>query len=259
MGPQGPPGPGCDESSAPTFAGFTPQSFTGNLAGRQGAHAKCNAAFSGSRLCHASEYLLTYSTVQVPSSGAWLDSSMNGAGGTTMDAHPNYTRGTGTTCLGWTSEASSGTSGTAVLPGGSISSGSSTNLCDQLRPLACCYADPPETFVGFTGTTTGAMNGRQTANGMCGSAWPGTHMCHAGEYIRAASAASVPAPGAWVDWSTTASGSGSTGGEAGLARVNNGSNCAGWTTLSLGTVILPGGTIGTGASCSEPRKVACCL
>ena len=80
-GPMGSPGPagapgasGAYAEEIGAFAGFTPTTYAGSLTsgaavGRLAAHALCAAAFSGSHLCHASEYLMASSPRAVPGTG----------------------------------------------------------------------------------------------------------------------------------------------------------------------------------------------
>jgi len=82
-GPQGPqgvtgaagPGGMLYGEDAAVFAGFTSATTTGNAGGREAMHALCNAAFSGSHMCHAAEYNLATSATPVPSAGAWIAGS----------------------------------------------------------------------------------------------------------------------------------------------------------------------------------------
>ena len=74
--------------------------------------------------------------------------------------------------------------------------------CKTTHVLACCSTPYKEKFAGFTtATMTGAVGGRALMHFACGSQFPGSHLCHAAEYSRAASTLSPPSGGAWIDYS----------------------------------------------------------
>lgn len=127
----------CDGAPKPVLAGFTAQAFTGNLGGRPAAHARCDAAFAGSHVCHAVEYLRTVSSTPVPAPGAWIDASIDERGVLVLHGPASSGRNTGRSCIAFTT-AGAGNEGTYVRPNGAPFS---TNLdtCATARPIACCY------------------------------------------------------------------------------------------------------------------------
>ena len=100
-------------------------------------HALCAAAFSGSHLCHAAEYIRSTSSVTVPSpNGAWIDPSTNTSGGTSNSGIPGSGRSIyGYHCATW-SDGTSGRYGTYVTALGTILE---DGTCNVSRAVACCY------------------------------------------------------------------------------------------------------------------------
>lgn len=293
-GPQGAPGDagpaGRDGDAfgeaASRFAGFTAATTTGAAGGRRAMHALCDVAFPGSHMCHAAEYALANANVDVPSGGAWMDPSAAIAlSGTTLvevssplftgaDTGrsvnvPNPGTGTDATCNQWQSSA---------LLGAFISStGPQEGSCSVGRVVACCATVYRERLAGFTASTTnGAMGGRTAANRRCQQEFPGSHLCHAAEFARAAASTAVPASGAWLDRSALsrpviASGNMLTAGiatfsghaRAGrqMAEASGANNCNHWTTANGGidaAAVTPT-TILSSSSCDAVRALACCL
>jgi len=282
MGPQGVPGsqgPGgaVTGEAASRFAGFTPGTYTGVAGGREVMHARCAAAFTGSHLCHTSEYELANSATVPPASGAWLDMSggieaYNGFVGASNEiGNVDLGRYTGqlysANCNNW-SEAMSGstaTSGSTIRPDGVTS-----QLCTTSHALACCSTPYAETFRGLTSTSVTGVRpgGRAEMHQLCGAQFPGSHMCHTAEYQRANPTSSPPAGGAWIDISGFLKQSGSPTSEIATQHAGRYSgqlysaNCNSWTaalsgsTATSGSIITPSGA--TSAVCTTSRPVACC-
>jgi hypothetical protein len=83
-------------------------------------------------------------------------------------------------------------------------------------------------------------------------------MCHAAEYVRAASALTIPAAGAWIDGSVDLTGKLTQSGGPGFGRFLG--NCVSWTnTNTSGVALTPDGGITTIAACGTPRPIACCM
>ena len=259
QGPTGPAGSGAYSEELGGFAGFTTATMTGAVTnGRPGMHAKCAAEFPDSHLCHAAEYILSDSATSIPASGAWIDPSTNTSSGAENSGMPGSGRYLyGYNCSTWTSGSSSN-NGTYITSAGSITDTS----CNVSRPLACCNGARKIRFAGFTPTTTtGNAGGRPKMHALCVSAFAGSHLCHATEYIRATSGLSVPTSGAWIDPSTNTSSGAENSGMPGSGRYLYGYNCSTWTSGSSsnnGTYITSAGSI-TDTSCNIARPVACCF
>lgn len=115
-------------SSGPTFAGQTTATYDGNLGGLVGANAKCQAEFSGSHFCSATEYVRT-GTSTAPTSDSWIM-----ADSTEVFKGVNHTNSSGRYgCSGWLSNTSSFLGGTI-----SSSGGYSIESCNNVRTLLCC-------------------------------------------------------------------------------------------------------------------------
>jgi hypothetical protein len=261
QGPTGPAGSGAYIEELGTFAGFTSSSYTGTISGgRPGAHAICAAAFAGSHLCHAAEYIQSNAATTVPSSGAWLDPSISDR---ESESYNNGMAGSGRyigysgTCDSWSTTAS-GYNGTYIATTGAITN----NACSASRVLACCNTPAKTRFAGFTSaTTTGSAGGRPKMHAMCATAFPGSRLCHATEYIRAASASSVPSAGAWLDPSVSnGTSTYNTGMPASGRYIGYSGTCDSWSTAASGyngTYVTTSGAI-TNNACSASRNVACC-
>lgn len=262
QGPSGPAGSGAYIEELGTFAGYTATTYTGSISGgRPGAHAICAAAFSGSHLCQAAEYIQSNSATTVPASGAWLDPSISDGDSENfnngMAGSGRYVGYSGT-CDSWSTTAS-GYSGTYIATSGAITN----NACSASRVLACCNTPTKTRFAGFTSaTTSGSAGGRPKMHAMCAAAFAGSHMCHAAEYIRSASGNSVPSTGAWLDPSiaNAESSSFNTGMPASGRYVGYSGTCDSWSTAASGysgTYVTTTGGI-TNNACTATRAVACC-
>jgi hypothetical protein len=145
----------CKGGTAVRFRGFTPSATGGSLGGRSGAHATCNAAFTGSHFCTDWEVDQAAVPAPIPASGAWVDIG-NSTPGNQYPLPRNYRLGYSTndydTCSGWTNAAAN------QMPGGNLgtgliltSLGGITNSfvglndggCENPRPLACCDGYSP--------------------------------------------------------------------------------------------------------------------
>lgn len=251
------------------FVGFTSMTSTGNLGGRVGAHAMCQAQFGANAwFCHATEYVNS-AAQGAPVGGAWIDwSAAENGTAVTAGGLSAGRSGTGNgTCTSWTSNSTSpGTLTVGVF--GEIVSNAAGVDCSQQRPVACCAGARPTRVRGpTTGTYTGNLGGRVGANVKCqlefGAA---AHFCHASEYLRAASSLPLPASGAWIDWSASpVDGAAIIGGviRASRSATGNGS-CTSWTSNSTSpgnlTVTSTGETVSNraGVDCSQARPIACC-
>ncbi len=255
-GPAGPPGAGGSYEDNFGFAGFAPGTFNGNVGGRTAAHATCAAAFAGAHLCHASEYLLTESTAPVPAAGAWIDASIDISGGSTVTgASPLFGRYTGGVCTNWTAGGGA-YSGYVLGVDGAITSAS----CTTAHQLACCNGAPRVAFAGVT-SANAPMNGRVAMHALCNANFSGSHLCHAAEYLRADSGASIPASGAWIDASIDISGGSTVTGASAVFGRYTGGVCTNWTSSSgaySGYVVGADGAI-TSMTCTGARPAACCF
>jgi hypothetical protein len=118
----------CKGGTAVRFRGFTPSTTGGNLGGRSGAQAICNAAFSGSHFCTDWEVDQADVPAPIPASGAWIDLGNDQT--SVRVFHYSYSNTNTDSCLGWTTSAAS--------PSVSGTSGWT------LTPLACCDGYPPQ-------------------------------------------------------------------------------------------------------------------
>ncbi len=252
----GPPGAGGNYDENFGFAGFTSGTFNGNVGGRNAAHATCAAAFAGAHLCHAAEYLITESTAPVPAAGAWIDASIDVNGSSTITgASPLFGRYTGGVCLNWTTSSSS-YNGYVVGADGAVASAS----CTSTHQLACCNGAPRVALAGVT-SANAPMNGRVQMHALCNASFAGSHLCHAAEYLRADSGASIPAGGAWIDASIDLNGSSTITGASSLFGRYTGGVCLNWTTTSSsynGYVVGVDGAVAS-ASCTVAHPAACCF
>ncbi len=132
------------------------------------------------------------------------------------------------------------------------------------RPLACCNGVPRTQFAGFTTLVTPAAisGGRPGMHAACASEFAGSHMCHASEYLRAASPVPVPTGGAWIDPSVHASDAGLTySGGASFGRHAFSGNCGSWGgfVTSSGSAVKVGGYPDGVSDCATAmRRIACC-
>lgn len=137
----------CNGAAKVQFAGFTTVApdGAGLGTGRPGMHAACNAQFAGSHMCHIAEYLRTGSGTPVPTTGAWLDPSVNERNELVTGGSGRFGRMTSRfTCNGWTTNTATGTwSSTHLDVDGSAHLQSSNTFPQQIgctahRPIACC-------------------------------------------------------------------------------------------------------------------------
>lgn len=141
-------------------------------------------------------------------------------------------------------------------------------------PAGTLFGEAASSFAGFTtATTNGAAGGREAMNARCAAEFAGAHLCHYAEYQLAASAATVPAAGAWLDLScieqtaggTVESGRLGCGDQLGspdsgrLIDTSTGGNCSNWTSNGQ---FIKGGVINIAsdisAACDVARPLACC-
>ncbi len=265
-GPQGPTGPagagGAYTEESPSFAGFTATTYTGSVTnGRAGMHALCAAAFPGSHLCHAAEYLVSNSGQTPPSAGAWLDPSTGDGKGIQSFGSPKFGRYPHDyTCNSWSSTAGTTYGSTWVNVAAGITRGSD---CTSSRPLACCKGIAKVRFSGFTtATTAGDAGGRHTMHALCAAECPGAHMCHATEYLRTSSATTPPSDGGWLDPSGNLSGDITNTGVPDHARLPASYACNDWTstagTTYGSTWVNANGGVSRGSDCTTKRAIACC-
>lgn len=257
QGPAGPPGSGAYSEDEWGFAGFTANSYLGNLGGRHIGHSICAAEFPGAHLCHSSEFIQSTTTAVVPAAGAWLDPSVTLDGVYTAGGAPSFGRNTGSyTCNQWTDNTGA-YSGTYVKPSGGISNG---GVCTTVKPLACCNAAPKVAFAGFTGAFA-SMSGRSAMHAACSAEFSGAHMCHTAEYLRTDSSMTPPAVGAWLDPSMDVTGGYTAAGSAAFGRSVGSYTCNDWTDLTgaySGTYVLPSAGISNGGNCTTQKPIACC-
>ena len=262
-GPPGAPGApgttGAYTEDGAAFVGFTTATYKGSIAnGRPGAHAACAAEFAGSHLCHISEYGLANSPLDPPSTGAWVDPSAEYDSSTTYNGSPQAGRApNGYSCLSFSHDGNT-YGGTSVGASGSVGWSSD---CDKAKPLACCSTPAKTRFAGFTtATKTGKMGGRARAHQLCNTEFPGAHFCHAAEYLRANSATTIPASGAWIDPS------GNNSGVVYVGLPTLGRQLSGYTCLTYthegntygGTSLTARGSIGWSSDCDKSKALACC-
>jgi Collagen triple helix repeat (20 copies) len=265
-----------------TLAGYTTQTYTGNLNGRSGAHALCNAAFTGSYFC--TDWQIDQAAPG-PMSGAsaWVDYGDNG--GNSRYFRQSYQAAPYETCNGWTNSAPNPSPGGNLVSGEIVTSlgdvtssfvGNGDGGCENQRPLACCKGGTAVRFRGFTSPATGNLAGRSGAHAMCAASFTGSHFCTDWEVDQAAVPAPIAANGVWVDY-----GNGSPGNTDPLGKNYRQSyeaapyeTCNGWTN-SLANP-SPGGNLVTGETltalggisssfvgsgdggCEDARPVACC-
>jgi hypothetical protein len=142
-------------------------------------------------------------------------------------------------------------------------------------PPGTLYGEAASAFAGFTtATTTGAAGGREAMHARCANEFPDGHMCHYGEYQLAASGISVPANGAWIDFSCIEQNQGGTveSGRLGCGSYSgspdggrstgpaSGGNCMAWTATGPGTMtgIMLHPSLTLTGPCTDSRPVACC-
>jgi hypothetical protein len=281
-GPQGPAGPagnGADSEDIAAFAGFTAALSTGAAGGRDAMHARCAAEFTGSHLCHISEYQQTTSATIVPATGAWIDPSVTPDSDLTLESASGFGREAFSfSCGSWTSASNTSFAATFLRPDGRVQTTSSNTFptppaCDVQRALACCNGAPKVQLAGFTTVTpdgAGFGTGRPGMHAACASEFAGSHMCHIAEYLRAGSPVSVPTSGAWIDPSVADTGELVLGGSPRFGRMTQSFTCSGWTNnvqaSGASTFLDVDGSAHTHSSntfpnpigCAAQRPIACC-
>ena len=141
-------------------------------------------------------------------------------------------------------------------------------------PAGNLFDEEAAAFAGFTTTTaSGAAGGREAMNARCDAAFIDSHLCHFAEFHLAASGATLPAAGAWLDHSCIqmADGGATEAGRAicGLQQASTASgraisssvtiNCSSWTSNAAperGALVQLAPE--TTATCSVARPLACC-
>lgn len=260
------------------FVGYTPTTYGGDLGGRTGAHAKCEAAFPGSHFC--THWELDQADPTAPATTAWVDRGNETQGSRLFRA--SYSEQDPYTCGGWTTASPSQAFGggavgraTVITALGELVStfvSGTDGGCGVQRPLACCMGGTAVHFRGLTAPKTGDLGGRTGANAICHAAFAGSHFCTHWEVDQAAVSAAIPGSGAWVD-------NGNTDPEERRFRQPYSTydvySCAGWTTasplakpdggaLARGTVFTPHGGLvssfvsSTDGGCGTARPLACC-
>ncbi|PSM30891.1 hypothetical protein BVG81_008195 [Haliangium sp. UPWRP_2] len=245
----------------PAFAGFTGASYNGKVTGgRAGMHALCATSFTGSHLCHAAEYVQATSGEQPPGAGAWVDPST--VSGSTIANNGSVKAGRmpgAYTCSSW-NNSGGGDYGTIVTSTGTVDT---YGACGTARQLACCNTPSKARFAGFTSSTTnGAAGGRWKMHSLCASAFTGSHMCHATEYLRANSGTTVPSGGAWLDPSTANGSAIANTGIPDSARYLGSYTCSSWNNSGggdYGTIVNDVALIDTYGDYTKARPIACCL
>jgi hypothetical protein len=134
--------------------------------------------------------------------------------------------------------------------------------CSSSRALACCNSPAKVRFAGFTRqTTNGSIGSRAKAHALCAGEYSGSHLCHVAEFIRTSSPVTVPASGAWLDPSSSASTGGIYTGVPAAGRFVLGYDCSSWTqgtTGYAGTWVSASGSMDINGDCSTVRALACC-
>jgi hypothetical protein len=273
----GPPGQNGFEDLHPAFVGFTPTTFTANLAGRSGADAKCNAAYAGSHFC--TDWEVDETNPPPIATTAWVDAGNSETSSRFFRA--SYSTTDIYTCAGWTSASASGTPDGYNLQTGKIYTalGGLTSSfvaggdggCETARSLACCMGGTTVRFRGFTASHTGKLNGRSGANQLCETAFSGSHFCTDWEADQAA-IHGIPGSGAWVDAGNSAP---TTRLYHQYYQTTDIYTCAGWTTdasnatpdgynLATGHMLSSLGGLtssfvaGGDGGCEVSRPLACC-
>jgi hypothetical protein len=126
---------------------------------------------------------------------------------------------------------------------------------------SAAYIEETASFAGFTATThDGNFAGRIGTHQICGGEFPGSHFCHASEYMLTGSGVPIAATGAWIDPSINIANSTSYHGSPVSGRNYNG-GCTQWTSASsttTGVIVTPDGAFSASALCNVARPLACC-
>jgi hypothetical protein len=260
------------------FVGYTQTRYGGDLGGRTGAHAKCDAEFSGSHFC--THWEIDQADAPAPATPSWLD-----RGREDQDSRyfrPSYSVQDVYSCAGWTTSSPSHT-----VQGGSVARGYVFNPlgdvdwtfvsnvdggCGVQRPLSCCMGGTAIRFRGYTSPRTGELGGRTGANAICHASFAGSHFCTDWEMDQAAVATPIPASGLWVDGGNS---NPSTRNFRPQYTTRDVYTCGGWTAgtatakpdgsaVARGHVFTPLGGLtwsllsNTDGGCQNPRPLACC-
>ncbi len=129
-------------------------------------------------------------------------------------------------------------------------------------PSGSVTEDVPS-FSGFTPLAYSAKvtGGRAGMHALCATAFTGSHMCHAAEYIQATSGDAPPARGAWVDASTVNGTAAANNGSVKAGRFLSSYSCSSWNNTGggdYGTIVNALGTIDVYGDCGTARQLACC-
>jgi hypothetical protein len=222
----------------------------------------CAATFSGAHLCHAAEYIASGSVVTPPASGAWVDpSTLDGSTTAIVGSRKLGRHLFSYDCTDWTSNSVNSYGYWLDQNGGITNNGS----CASQHVLACCNSPAKTTFSGYTTFTAAGGgfggSGRYGMHARCAAEFPGSHMCHAAEWIRAQVATPPPNAGAWLDPSSI---DGSTTVIAGTPEAGRhlfSYDCTDWTSSSVnsyGYWIDTNGGISNNGSCATVHSIACC-
>ncbi|MDP3500532.1 MAG: hypothetical protein Q8S33_09370 [Myxococcales bacterium] len=188
-----------------TFAGFTSTTHTGNLGGRTGANAICNAQFGGSHFCTDWEYDQAAPPGPIPNGTTWVD---EGDSNTSSRFFRRYNEQL-YTCVNWTNDLAVSTWGGNQVRGSAINSAgefvttwvsASNGGCQVPRALPCCRGGSLVRFRGYTANTyTGNLGGRAGANAICNANFSRSHFCSDWEWDQAGSPGPVPNGSVWMD------------------------------------------------------------
>jgi hypothetical protein len=140
----------CQGGTTVRYRGLT-AAKTGNLGGRSGARAICDASFPGSHFCTNWEADEAAIRAPVPATGVWVD--IGNSDPTQRFYRQTYATYDGTTCAGWTSDSATLKLDLNVINGpiyttlGGFATtwvSDSDGGCETPRPLACCDGGPPQ-------------------------------------------------------------------------------------------------------------------
>jgi len=137
----------CMGGTAVQFRGFT-SPRTASLGGRSGAHAVCDATFSGSHFCTDWEVDQAAVPAPIPQPGAWVDPGISDTR-SRLYRPALSTLENQSSCLGWTSASPTlhDARGLVLTPLGGFTRSFvaiGDGGCGHARPLACCDGSPPE-------------------------------------------------------------------------------------------------------------------
>ncbi|HEY1088955.1 MAG TPA: hypothetical protein VGE37_14725, partial [Archangium sp.] len=216
---------------------------------RTAANARCANEFPNTHLCTQTEFRLSRTLLAPPSPGAFLDYAASTA---SNDPDPNVP------CNNFTFTSLNTYSAAVALPSGITAVySSSTPNCSSTMPLACCTSPSYVRLRGYTAfTTTGNIGGRLVANARCHAEFPGSHLCNQTEFRHARSITTLPAIGAFLDYSAS-----TTSTDPDVNVPCNNFSFASINTYSA-AVALPSGVTAVYSSsvpnCSSTLPLACC-